>query len=226
MNPKSETTCWTLIDKAAHGDEVMRNEFSLKYYSVVRNYLSARWKKSNLASSIDDACQEVFVECLRTEGPLHRAERGRSGGFRAFLFGIVRNVARRTEQLRERRPLPGDVELQHIDADETSLSKVFDRVWAVAIMKEAGERQAMRAASIGDDAIKRVELLKLRFRDGLPIRAIAKQWGVETVRLHREYSKARKEFLCSLREVVWEQNDGVNSREVDQRCLELIEMLK
>ena len=93
-------------------------------------------------------------------------------------------------------------------------------------MKEAGDRQAVRAEQTGPDAVRRVELLKLRFRDSLPIRDIADKWKVEAAHLHREYSKARKEFLHSLREVVFEQNDGVSAAEVDQQCVELIEMLK
>ena len=228
MDANSQTTCWTLIDQAAGGDRDMRGEFSTKYYSVVQKYLSARWGRSRFASFVDDACQEVFVECFRSGGPLERAERGRPGGFRGFLYGVVRNVARRVEQ-RQYIRMPGtggeDV-LNNVGTDESSLSQVFDRAWAQAIMKEAGDRQAVRAAQAGPDAARRIELLKLRFQDGLPIRDIAVKWNVEAANLHREYSKARKEFLVSLRQVVFEQNDGVSPSEVDQRCVELIEMLR
>lgn len=93
----SETTCWTMIEAAAKGSQREREVFARHYLSVIRSYLTARWGDSALLQLIDDAVQEVFVECFRSDGPLARADRARAGGFRPFLFGVVRNVARRFE---------------------------------------------------------------------------------------------------------------------------------
>ena len=50
----------------------------------------------------EDAVQEVFVECFRRGGALEAVGAGRVPGFRAFLYGVIRNVARRFES----RPAP------------------------------------------------------------------------------------------------------------------------
>jgi hypothetical protein len=47
-----------------------------------------------------------------------------------------------------------------------------------------------------------VELLRLRFEEGLPIRTIAAQWGIDAVAVHHAYALARKEFRAALLEVV------------------------
>jgi RNA polymerase sigma-70 factor (ECF subfamily) len=67
-------------------------------------------------------------------------------------------------------------------------------------MAEAAQRQ--RAAEIGAEAIQRVELLRLRFEENLPIRAIAELWGTDAARLHHAYAKARQEFRAALMAVV------------------------
>ena len=68
---------------------------------------------------------------------------GRVSNFRAFLYGVVRNVARRfeTKPAHPTGPLPGEV-----DANEKSQSRLFERPWAQAIMAEAARLQRERAA--------------------------------------------------------------------------------
>ena len=68
-----------------------------RYLGVVRAYLAARWQGSPLLADLDDAGQDVFVECFRQGGVLDAATAGRVPSFRAFLYGVVRNVARRFE---------------------------------------------------------------------------------------------------------------------------------
>ena len=105
---------------------------------------------------------------------LEAAGAGRVPSFRAFLYGVVRNVARRFEsrRLRAAGPLPD------VPASEEGLSRLFERTWAQAIMTEAAQLQQQRASERGPEAVRRVELLRLRFEEGLPIRAIAERWGV------------------------------------------------
>jgi RNA polymerase sigma-70 factor (ECF subfamily) len=95
--PTSESTCWTVIRAAAAGSPADREELARRYLGVVRAYLAARWRGSGLRSDLDDAVQEVFVECFRSGGALEAAGAGRVPSFRAFLYGVIRNVARRFE---------------------------------------------------------------------------------------------------------------------------------
>ncbi len=201
----AQTTCWTLIHAAAAGDSGGREAFALRYDPIIRAYLAARWEGSPLQNDLADASQEVFVECFRHSGPLDRVERERPGGFRPFLYGIVRNVALRFERRRaidHARHPAGEMDLEQLQADETSLSQVFNRAWAREIMQQAAQRQIEQAGQSGPEAMRRVELLRLRFHEGLPIREIARNWNVDPSALHHEYAKARKEFKAILREVI------------------------
>ena len=92
-----DETCWTVIRGAASGDQRDQSTFSRRYLPVVRAYLAARWRDAALEQNLEDAIQDVFIECFRAEGVLERADRDQPGGFRAFLFGVVRNIALRTE---------------------------------------------------------------------------------------------------------------------------------
>src|SRR4051794_37515406 len=92
-----DLTCWTVIRGAARGDARDRDDFARRYEPVVRAYLTARWRSSGRLGWLDDAVQEVFVECFRRGGALDRVEPDRPGGFRAFLYGVVRIVALRAE---------------------------------------------------------------------------------------------------------------------------------
>jgi len=97
----SESTCWTVIQAAAAGNAEERGRFARHYERAIRAYLGARWRGSRLLPQVDDAVQEVFVECFKCGGVLDRADQKRSGGFRPFLYGVVRNVARRLEAGRD-----------------------------------------------------------------------------------------------------------------------------
>src|SRR5947207_12417709 len=99
----SESTCWTVIRAAAAGSPADREELARRYLGVVRAYLGARWRGSALLHERGDAVQEVFVECFRRGGALEAVGAGRVPDFRAFLYGVIRNVARRFES-RPARP--------------------------------------------------------------------------------------------------------------------------
>jgi RNA polymerase sigma-70 factor (ECF subfamily) len=196
-----ESTCWTLIRGAADGVAADRDAFARRYAPVVRAYLAARWRRSPLTADLDDAVQDVFLACFRAGGALDRADPGH-GGFRPFLYGVARNVALRYEAGRARRRELQPASALDVAAGDEELSRVFDRAWARQIMRETAERQAERAAAKGAEAQRRVELLRLRFQEGLPIRAVARRWQVDSARLHHEYATARQEFRAALLEVV------------------------
>jgi len=147
---------------------------------------------------LDDATQEVFVECFRKGGALVAAGAGRVPHFRPFLYGVVRNVARRFES----RPVRAAGPPADDPADEATQSRLFDRAWAEAVMAEAAARHRERAAAAGPVAVRRVELLRLRFEEGLPVREIAGRWGVPAADVHHCYALARREFRAALLEVV------------------------
>jgi RNA polymerase sigma-70 factor (ECF subfamily) len=192
-----------MIRGAAAGRDADRAEFSRRYAQVIRAYLAARWRASALIGEIEDAVQDVFLDCFRDGGALGRADPGRPGGFRAFLYGVVRHVAQRIERARAKAGRPFTDE-HEAPARQRSLSQEFDRAWAKAIMRQAARVQAESAREAGPDALRRVELLRLRFQEGLPIREIARLWDEDAARLHREYAKARREFRDALRAVVAE----------------------
>src|SRR5271166_2096254 len=121
----SESTCWTVIRAAAAGSPADREELARRYLGVVRAYLAVRWRGSGWRGDLDDATQEMFVECFRKGGVLEAAEAGRVSGFRAFLYGVIRNIARRFES----RPVRATDPLPEIAADEASQSHLFERTW-------------------------------------------------------------------------------------------------
>jgi RNA polymerase sigma factor (sigma-70 family) len=223
-----DSTCWTLLRDAAAGGEASRAEFAARYAPVVRVYLAMRWRNSKLLRELDDTVQEVFIECLRDGGLLERARADRPGGFRAFLYGAVRNVALRAEAQRARqlaREPMGVVDLQGIPNSEEALSRVYDRAWAKAVVREAGDRQSVLAAQRGEAALRRVELLRLRFHEGMPIREIAGLWGLDAASLHHEYARARQEFRSALRDVIAFHHPG-SPEDVDFECAQLLSLLE
>ena len=218
--PTSESTCWTVIRAAAAGSLADREELARRYLGIVRACLAARWRGSAWRDDLDDATQEVFVEFFRQGGALAAAGAGRVPGFRAFLYGVVRNVARRFEC----RPLRAASPLPEIPASEESLSGLFERTWAQALMTEAAQLQRRQAAERGQEAVQRTELLRLRFEENLPIRTIAGCWNVPAADLHHAYALARQEFRAALLEVVAFHHPG-RPGEVEQEAASLLKAL-
>ena len=211
--PPTSSTIWTVIDEAASGDKAAREQFARSYLPAVSAYLGARWAGSRLSQRVDDAVQDVFIECFKQNGALDRVSRKETNSFRAYLFGMARNIARRYESGQTPEIASHKVSDQRISqidppADEPSLSHVFDRAWARSMMRQAGRRHADLAAQQGDEATRRLELLELRFQEGLPIRHIADLWNTDATKLHREYAKAREEFRQALTEVIRLHHDG------------------
>lgn len=215
-----------MIKGAAAGNDPDRRAFAVRYLPVVRAYLAARWRGAPLLTEIDDAIQDVFVESFRDGGALSRVDADRAGGFRPFLYGIVRNVALRKETAgRRRREAQAATRVLNAQPGPTEeqLSQIFDRTWARAIMREAADRQRELAAADAP-ARQRVELLRLRFHEGLPIRRIAALWDVDPEHLHRQYARARREFRTALQEVVAFHHPA-GAEAVERECAQLLAML-
>jgi RNA polymerase sigma factor (sigma-70 family) len=222
-----DETCWTLVEGAAQGEPRAREAFARCYLPVVETYLRARWARTSLGASVDDAAQDVFVDFIRPKGALTRAQRDHgNGGFRAFLYGVARNVARRHEAGRRRRdgkeqslPLTAS-----FPADDERPAEAFDRAWAKAIMRAARELHAADASKQGEEAVEEVELLRLRFQRGLPIREIAARWGREPAAIHRLYGRARRAYTEALHQTVALQMPGTPVS-IRQECRRLLDLL-
>lgn len=217
-----------MIREAAAGDAARREEFARQYAGPVSAYLRARWRSSPLLQEVDDAAQEVFIESFRDGGALARATESRAGaaGFRGFLYGVARNVALRFEQKHNRRREgqgPEGLLTDGVVADDATLSRVFDRSWATGVMREAAGRYAV--AAVDAAAQRRVDLLRLRFGEGLPIRVIAEQWGLPAEVLHREFARARADFRQALRETVAFHSPG-SAAEIDAETALLLQSLE
>jgi RNA polymerase sigma factor (sigma-70 family) len=219
----AQSTCWSLIDAAAKGSEAHRAAFVERYRPLVEAYFGARWRSSAHTTDVDDAIQDVFLQCFRAGGVLDRADQERPGGFRAFLYGVLRNIALKAES--RRRPARLDTaDAAALEADEDSLSRVYDRGWARMIVQEAADLMLASAATKDEDARKRVEILRLRFGEGLPIRDIAARWNVDAKLLHRQYPRAREEFVASLKEVLARHDPGAAGR-IEQELSQLQNLL-
>lgn len=214
INPQ---TSWTDILNAAAGDAEARQRFASTYESVVRVYLEARWAGVPLAAMIDDGVQDVFVECFRSRGILEKVTPESVPSFRGYLFGVLKNVARRYEVKDRVASLP-----EQMEADNTSASAAFDREYALALMREASMIQAALAHQKGAAAERRVELLQLRFGQGLPVREIAKRWEVDPAWVHHQYATARSEFQEALECLIRQHEPRLAAAEVTQRCRDLL----
>ena len=227
MNERSNSasddgeTCWTLIHSAANGSAVATNQFAIRYEPILRKSLRYRWTDPRRMRLIDDAVQEILIECIRPGGVLSKANSECPGGFRAFLYGVTRNVMRRFES----SPDWHSISVQDPAVDESSLGKVFDREFARAVMKEASLLQHRIAELQGPAALRRVELLRARFHDDLSIREIAKRWSVEPVWLHHEYARARDEFRDARLNIIRTQQPMATDAENEVTCRQLLGLL-
>lgn len=223
-----ESTCWTLVEHAAAGDGAAREEFGRRYLPVVRAYLVARWSGRLAPDELEDATQDVFVEFLSEKGVLASLAPGRDRAFRPLLYGVVRNMALRVEHTRARKMDAPGSESFHADdnaSSEESLSRVFDRAWAESIMREAIDKQEQSAREEGAEALRRFELLRLVFDEGLTIAEVAGRWKVDADRLHKDAARAKSEFKEALRSVVAFHHPGAPEL-VERECRELLTLLE
>ncbi len=204
----ARSTCWELIRGAAAGDTGCRAMFAHDYEAPVRAYFGARWRASKRGQEIDDAVQQVFLECFKDGGVLAKTDARLSGGFRALLYAVARNVALRFEGARPR--VRGEVvDPDDLPADEASLSRAFDRAFARMVVREAAARMRERARALADpEAQRRVEMLRLHFEEDQKLVAIAERWGVEAKALYRHFEKARAEFEEALIATVALHHEG------------------
>ena len=227
MPAQSHDTVWTVLRAASCGDPAARASFAHSYAALIRSYLQHRWRSRALAAQIEDSVQDVFVECYKPGGVLERADPER-GGFRALLYGVVRNVARRHEERAakngERQPADS-VYLDEQPHQAEALSCMFDRSWAMSLLHEAVKRHEAAAAAGDADGRLRLRILRLRHDQGIPVRDIAAALGeADVAAVHNGYRRARRDFAAHLRAVV-AASTGVTGPAVDDECRRLTELL-
>ena len=169
----------------------------------------------------------MFVECLRQNGLLQRVDSHAPGGFRPFLFGATRNVARRFEERlsRNKEQQQASGILANVEADDASLSVAFDRAYARTVLRQAFDLYEIRAIADSGNMKQRTELLRRRFQDDVPIREIAKEWNVDAKTLHRSLDRAKQEFRASLLEIVAREAPTATSAELNQSCAEILSLV-
>lgn len=216
------TTCWDLLAHAAAGRSGEAATFCDRYRPLIEAFLARRWRGRAMAQDIEDATQETLIECLKERGALERAVDSARGRFRAFLFGVTLNVARRFEERQARRGRVGDKTLPPVDlvpAQAPDPQREFERAWASNVLAGARRLLRERAAAGGPTMRRRCELLELRFEGGQAIREIAARWDVPADKLHKEYARARQEFRSALEETL---RFECPSEDIDHELRELI----
>ena len=128
--------------------------------------------------------------------------------------GAAPEPATRAEALRQLR--------EARSADPTA-SRALDLRWARQTIRNALQLQARRAHEEGEAARQRVELLRLRFEENLPIREVASRWKVDARFLHGQYRRARREFKITLKRLLSSRRN-VPADELDQEIQDLLDV--
>lgn len=222
-----ESTCWPLLEGAAAGEGAARSQFVARYERLVRAFLGSYLGSGNLRDEIDDLTQEVFYECFRGGGVLERSVDTPPGNFRAYLRGVSLNLARQwvERRRRHRERFTTSESLESRLATEQTASRMFDRLWAEEVVSDAACLMERRALKKSFAARRRVELLKLRFQSGWPIREIAHRWELPARRVHKDYATAREEFRKALGDVVSSYCRGT-AEEIQQECRQVLDDLQ
>ena len=83
----------------------------------------------------------------------------------------------------------------------------------------------LRGTADDEEAHRRLELLSLRFGDGLALREIAARWQCDPTELHVAYARARREFGRALRGVLREhlaEGEVASDAALDERLAEML----
>ncbi|MCB9888808.1 MAG: sigma-70 family RNA polymerase sigma factor [Planctomycetes bacterium] len=220
-------TSWALIQCAAAGAGPERDTFARRYAPVIRDYLRARWRLPADHERVEDALQEVFVECFKADGVLDRADPAYASGFRAYLFGVVAKVALVSERRfrrRSDRPAEDAVDLDGIQSDEESLSRAFDKGWAELVVREAIE--LLRERSCGDPVrTERFTVLEQRFLRDLTPAQIGEQTGHTPERTYQLLRRAKSDFRSAFLDVLRAYDPSAEKHELERTGREILQLI-
>lgn len=203
---------WQLARAAATGDEEARTQFWNRHVRAVHLWLWFRWRHSSLRGFVDDATQEVFLECFRPGGALAHLEVDKAAhGVVAFLRGVVRNVAHRLErtqqrQLAHRRQLREAMPMQPANGDDAA--ERIDTAWQHGQVAAALSRLDREEAGASPHSLR--AFLKAHFEDGLPVHTIAAAWQMKPEHVHELRRRACRRFRDCLLRVMREDRHGAS----------------
>lgn len=220
-----DSTSWSLVLGAAAAVPRDREEFGRRYGPLVRSWFAARWRVAAEHERVADASQEVFLRMFSPDGPLTRVERDRDGGFRAYLRGVLRNVATELERHERRRQTSSlDSSIEPPSAADPTPSDAFDRVWAEMVTDAAWD--LMRRKAGGDRwAHWRLEVLALRYGDDRSCQDIATQLGLETAQVYRLLAAGREQFRRALMTVLSAHHPDLLPDDLERKCREVLDAL-
>lgn len=210
---------------AGAGESAARERFARTYHGLIRAYLAARWRLPPTSDAIDDASQEVFVQCFKQGGALLGVDPRGPARFRSYLFAIVKHVADRIERSNGVRRTPQEGaphELDDLSAHDATLSRVFDRAWVGTVTRSAWLLMTSRLQSGDRD---RLRVLDLRFKEGLAPAAIAARLDIDVNLVYQQLRNAKRDFRSALVEVVGSYHPGATKAEIEARCVDLIDLL-
>ena len=209
-----DSTCWSVVLGAAAGEPGDREAFSRVYGPVIKSYLAARWRVPYDDADVDDAMQEAFIQIFKPGGALEHVDPQREGGFRAFLYGLVRNVALMAERSERRRR-------QRVQTESVfTPDEVADSEATLSQAREAKERMIRRLRS-GGSSRDQARILDLRYAEGLPPREIASRLGIEVTVVYEALRTAKDAYRTALLEVLAGHHPGATRPELEKICAEL-----
>lgn len=169
-----EETDEALLASAARSEAAFMLLFE-RYREVI---FRVAYRLTNSSAAAEDITQECFLGLLNAPGHFDPAK----GSLRTYLYGAVRNHARRYHGQRE-----GDIDLDDTEADETAeVSQAF-------LQQE--QSQVVRQAILTLPLPQREALILFQYEE-LPLEEIAAILGIETgavkSRLHRARARLRR----------------------------------
>jgi DNA-directed RNA polymerase specialized sigma24 family protein len=225
--PANDSTAWSMIVAAGAGELGARDRFARTYGGVIRAYLAARWRLPAAHDAVDDGTQEVFVQCFKQGGALHRVDPDGPARFRSYLYAVVKHVADRIERTNGVRRTPQEGAgpgLDDLERGDATLSRVFDRAWVAMLTRRAWLLMASRLEAGGSGG-ERLRILDLRFQQGLAPAAIAARLQLDAGHVYQQLRNAKRDFRAALLEVVGSYHPGATAAEVESRCAALVELL-
>lgn len=200
--PSDDLRSWQEALAAARGDAAARAVFWLHHVRRIHAWLWLRWRHGTLRSSIDDATQEVYLECFRPGGAFAHFDPARAHhGVLPFLHAVVRNVAQRFERSRRReRAHQIDYAVEHTTfADApltTSGDATIDRERLAAALDHLDDGDPEPG---GPHSLR--TFVRLHFEEGRPVREIARAWQAPPTLVHELRRRACRRLRACLRRI-------------------------
>ena len=194
-----QLSSWALVGLIGENVPDAAREFAFRYDRFVRRVLTKRWLGTIYRTHFDDAVQDVFVECFKPGGVLAKADSSRGGAFRSLLFRVTCNVAARYERNHNRDLRLISKELTDTHGEDSGAFLQITREEVAEVVSEALRRMSQHTAV---EVRERAQLLIQHSCDGQKIIHLAGGDTETAERLHRQHSKAKREFQTFLSEVI------------------------